>query len=367
MTHGETRARRIALVLGGGGMKGFAHLGVMQALEERGIHPTVYAGTSIGALLAAAAVGGMPLADMRRRAETMRRRDLFRINHLGMLMERMRSPSIYTAEPVRELVHDIVPAGTFKDLPTRLLVNTVDIGRATQVVWGAPGLEDASIRDAVYASCALPGFFPPGKVAGRTCLDGGVIDNVPVHIAGMFADVVIAVDVGNSEIRPISEGLSSGFANISMRALTTMMHALQQVPLTVWNGPPMVLIRPRVDEDWLSFAHTTETIAEGHRSAVAALEHFDAYVERPGGVYPRREVELEVVRDRCIGCRLCASLAPGMMGIDASGKAFARARTTEWSPADGDFVHHCPTDAIIPHTVRHVEIRRSGERERLAG
>src|SRR5256885_2405058 len=95
--------RRIALVLGGGGMKGFAHIGVMQAMEERGIVPTLYAGTSIGALLAAARVGGMPIDEMRQRAISLKRRDLFRLNHFGMLLERMRSPSIYLEEPLREL------------------------------------------------------------------------------------------------------------------------------------------------------------------------------------------------------------------------------------------------------------------------
>ena len=60
------RERRIALVLGGGGMKGFAHIGVMQALEERGIVPTTYAGTSIGAMMAAARVGGMTAAELLR-------------------------------------------------------------------------------------------------------------------------------------------------------------------------------------------------------------------------------------------------------------------------------------------------------------
>jgi NTE family protein len=60
--------RRIALVLGGGGLKGFAHIGVMRALEEHGIEPTVYAGTSIGAFIASAAVAGMAVDEMQRRA-----------------------------------------------------------------------------------------------------------------------------------------------------------------------------------------------------------------------------------------------------------------------------------------------------------
>src|SRR5262245_29750481 len=155
-------SRRIALVLGGGGMKGFAHIGVMQALEERGIVPTVYAGTSIGAMLGAARVGGMSIDDMRRRAESLKRRDLFRLNHFGMLMERMRSPSIYLEEPLRDLTRAVVPRGKFTDLPHTLLVNTVDLERGEPLVWGAHGLRDVIVQDAVYASCALPGFFPPG-------------------------------------------------------------------------------------------------------------------------------------------------------------------------------------------------------------
>src|SRR3954463_4070797 len=88
-------ARKIALVLGGGGIKGFAHIGVLKALEERGIRPSLYAGTSIGAMIAAAAVAGTTPDDLAHRAETLKRRDLFRINHFGMLMDRMKSRSIY--------------------------------------------------------------------------------------------------------------------------------------------------------------------------------------------------------------------------------------------------------------------------------
>ena len=349
-------------MLGGGGMKGFAHIGVMQALEERGIVPTLFAGTSIGALLGAARVGGMPISEMRARAESLRRRDLFRLNHFGMLLERMRSPSIYLEEPLRDLVRAVVPPGKFTDLKTPLLVNTVDLERGAPVIWGARGLQDVYVQDAVYASCALPGYFPPGEVAGRLCVDGGVIDNMPVGIAALGADLIIAVDVGSTDLRPITDAMSLGFANIYMRAATTMMHALQQFPLTHWNGPPMVLIRPRCGEDWLSFANIGETIREGHRAALKAVEDIDAFYDQPGGVYPRRRFELEVDREKCIGCGLCASLAPNLMGLDAQNKAYPRTRTADWSPADGDFVHACPTNAIIARKTERIVPLKAGER-----
>ena len=338
--------RRIALVLGGGGLKGFAHIGVLRALEERGIVPDVYAGTSIGALIAGAYLGGAAIDDLQSRAEALRKRQLFRINHFGMLLERMRSPSIYLEEPLRALVADAIPDVTFSALPKRLLVNTVDLNRGARVVWGLPGLEDVSVRDAVYASCALPGFFPPGQVGERTCIDGGVVDNLPVSVASQFGDLVIAVDVGSSD-QSRRDAASAGFAGIYMRAATMMMHALQQFPLERWHGPPMVLIRPRVDDaNWLSFTDTAANIAEGYRSATRALERFESYWDHPNCVYPRRRVQIEVNRELCTGCGTCVSLAPALMGMDGSGKAYARTHIVEWSPAEGGFVHECPTSAI---------------------
>ena len=134
-------SRRIALVLGGGGLKGFAHIGVLRALAERDIVPDVYAGTSIGALISAAYIGGATIDELTARAEALRKRDLFRLNHMGMLLERMRSPSIYLEEPLRALVSSAMPDVTFAELPKRLLVNTVDLDRGARVVWGLPGLE----------------------------------------------------------------------------------------------------------------------------------------------------------------------------------------------------------------------------------
>jgi NTE family protein len=172
----------------------------------------------------------------------------------------------------------------------------------------------------------------------------------------LWADLIIAVDVGSSEMRPLKDVHSRGFANIYMRSASTMMHALQQYPLEHWDGPPMILIRPRCDADWLSFAVTERSIAEGRQATELALDGFAAYLEQEGGIYPRRHVELDVMRDRCIGCGLCASMEPGIMGLDSTGKAFARTKIVEWSPADGDFVGACPTNAIVASTLRQADL-----------
>ena len=68
-------------------------------------------------------------------------------------------------------------------------------------------------------------------------------------------------------------------------------------------------------------------------------------------MYPRRLFEIEVDRDKCIGCALCVALAPATMALDGQGKAYALAHTANWSPADGEFVQYCPTSAIIARKI----------------
>lgn len=364
MTHirdgGFALPPKVALVLGGGGLKGFAHIGVLKAFEERGIRPTVVAGTSIGSLIAAASVGEMPIDEMMHRARSLRKQDLFRINHVGMVTKRMLAPSLYLARPLQELIDDIVPSGTFRDLKRRLLVNTVDLENASQLLWGLPGLEDVRVAEAVYASCALPGFFPPGAVQGRTCADGGIADNVPALAASHGMDAVIAVDVGSSNIARARRIASKGFAAIYVRSAQIMMKSLQALQLQGWHRPPLLLVRPAVWHfNWFNFSHVDRMIELGYEAAVDALDRVGTSLLL-GGVWPRRVVEVTVDRAACTGCTLCATLAPRMMAMDRDGKAQVLHSPVEWSRADGDFVHQCPTNAIKAESVdngrRHVTL-----------
>ena len=309
------KALKIALVLGGGGLKGFAHIGVFRALKELGIDPTVVAGTSIGALIGAAYARGMPVQEMADRARALKRRDLFRVDRMGILLERQRSPAIDLEEPLRQVVEGVVTEKRFDQLKRTLLVNTVDIERGSQVVWGLPGLRDVSVVDAVYASCALPGFYPPGKIAGRFCVDGGVMDNLPVTVAGLGMDAVIAVDTGSSDLEPDKDIATAGFASIYMRAATTMMHALQLAPFATWTRPPMILIRPKVNHiGWFSFSHTDEMIEAGYTAAMEACKHYEECIAWGIGVFPRRPMQISVDRQKCIGLHAVRGAGAGRDG-----------------------------------------------------
>ncbi|MGH7703527.1 MAG: patatin-like phospholipase family protein, partial [Gemmatimonadales bacterium] len=113
------------LVLSGGGLKGLAHIGVLRALEERGMTPGLVVGSSMGSLVAAAWAVGMPIDAMVQKGLGIRRRDIFQVAHVDMALKRMRSPAVYRREPLDLLINSLVGDHTFEDLKHTLMVNTV--------------------------------------------------------------------------------------------------------------------------------------------------------------------------------------------------------------------------------------------------
>src|SRR5690606_35504428 len=108
---------------------------------------------------------------------------IFQVAHVDMALKRMRSPAVYRREPLDALIASLVGTRTFGDLARPLLINTVELNSGMQVFWGLPGLREARVADAVFASCALPGIFPPREIDGRWYVDGAVVENMPVQVA----------------------------------------------------------------------------------------------------------------------------------------------------------------------------------------
>jgi len=340
---------RFILVLGGGGMKGLAHIGVLQALTERGLLPTHIVGTSVGALVGAAWSAGHSVAELREIAIALRRKDIFAVAHADMAFKRMRSPALFRREPLDTLLARLVGDITFQQLDHPLVVNTVDVNSGMQVFWGLEGLDEIPVREAVFASCARPGFLPPREIRGRFYVDGATNDNLPVGTALVLgADVVLAVDVSASNAFR-ADVQDEGFASVFARATEIAMQSLLEWRLRAWTTPPIYYVHPRVEHiSPFSFDHLRELVEEGYRATAAALDHPDEW-PRPGdaGVYPKRGVIVRVQRERCIGCGACLLQAPpGMFVLDAQGKAVVTRPEHEWSPVDGEFIRHCPTYAI---------------------
>jgi NTE family protein len=340
---------RFTLVLGGGGMKGLAHIGVLQALTERGLVPARIVGSSVGAMVGAAWSAGRSIAELRDVAVGLRRKDVFAVAHADMAFKRMRSPALFRREPLDLLIHRLVGDVTFQELRNPLIVNTVDINSGMQVFWGLEGLDDVAVQDAVFASCALPGYLPPREIRGRFYVDGATVDNLPVGTARILgADVILAVDVSASNAFR-ADTQEEGFAAVFARATEIAMQSLLELRLREWTTPPIFYVHPRVEHiSAFSFDHPRELVEEGYRATAAALDRpADWPAAGDAGVYPRRPVSVRVQPERCIGCGACLVQAPpGMFVLDAQGKAVVTRPDQEWSPIDGEFIRHCPTYAI---------------------
>jgi NTE family protein len=356
---------RFTLVLGGGGMKGLAHIGVLQALTERGLLPSHIVGSSVGALVGAAWSAGRSVAELREIAIQLRRKDIFAVAHADMAFKRMRSPALFRREPLETLLERLVGGIAFQELQRPLVVNTVDINSGMQVFWGLEGLDDVPVKDAVFASCALPGFLPPREIRGRFYVDGATVDNLPVGTALVLgADLVLAVDVSASNAFR-ADVQDEGFAAVFARATEIAMQSLLELRLRAWQTPPIYYVHPRVEHiSPFSFDHLRELVEEGYRATIAALDHPAEWPQAgDAGVYPKRDVVVRVQRERCIGCGACLVQAPaGMFVLDAQGKAVVTRPEQEWSPSDGEFIRHCPTYAISarPAAVPAETRRRSG-------
>jgi NTE family protein len=174
---------RIGLALGGGAVRGAAHIGVLDVLEDAGLAPTVLAGTSAGALVGALYAGGVSPTDISSLARTLR---WTRLVHPAMSRR-----SLLDTTRLAGFVHDTLGGVTFDALRRTFAAVACDLTTGARVV-----LRDGAVSDAVMASAAIPGVFAPVERAGLLLVDGGLVDLVPAALTReLGADIVVAVDV----------------------------------------------------------------------------------------------------------------------------------------------------------------------------
>jgi NTE family protein len=180
---------KLGLALSSGGARGLAHVGVLQVLEENGIEIHAIAGSSMGAYIGALWAAGFSGKDLENLAGEMHDR-----KQLWRLADPMIPPmkGLFRGLKARAHLERSLGDLKFEDLERRLLTVAVDIDSKERIVF-----RRGRIADAVHASCAMPGIIAPVLINGHRCVDGGVIDPVPVGALHKFTDVdrVIAVSV----------------------------------------------------------------------------------------------------------------------------------------------------------------------------
>lgn len=189
---------RIGLALGGGAARGFAHIGVIQVLEEAGIQPSLVVGTSAGSLVAALYANGKSGVELQRIAETMEEATFadwtLPIFSRGMLRGAALARYVSAQVEGRPIESMALPLG----------IVATDLNSGLGVLF-----RRGDTATAVRASSAVPALFQPVKISGHEYVDGGLVSPVPVRYAQqMGADLIIAVDISNApEGNPASDTL----------------------------------------------------------------------------------------------------------------------------------------------------------------
>jgi NTE family protein len=237
--------KRLGLALGGGGVRGFAHICVLELLDELGLRPSIIAGSSVGAVIGALYASGMSGKDIRKLAREYSIQDgdtlkdvMKKRSHLltwlrALVPERKRGGLVSidrflvsALEPIKDV--------TFEGLKIPLIVVATDFWTAEEVV-----IEKGDVATAVRASVAIPGAFTPVSLGGRVLVDGDLVNQVPFdHLKGR-CDVVIAVDVSGE--RPSDDGQVPGVAEAAFGALDIMQKVAFDRKLA--SSRPDILVR----------------------------------------------------------------------------------------------------------------------------
>jgi NTE family protein len=264
---------KTVLVLGGGGVKGMGHAGAWKAVEESGIQVDEIVGTSIGALVGACVAGGLGWKDLAPRALQLQKPDIVMLNRWALLLNGIRQPAVFTAEPLLNYIRSVLPVESFDELTLPLSLNAVDLESGKEEWFGTGGRTDVPLADAVYASCALPLFYPPIQIGEHHYVDGGVAETLPLRRAAeRGADRIIAVDASSGPVRDALDTVSRGMIAIHHRVYDIMSYAHRRRLLDEWDGPPIVHVRPRFDGySTFDFTSTKYFLEEGYRSARKAL------------------------------------------------------------------------------------------------
>lgn len=262
------------IVLGGGGLKGMAHIGALQALEEAGVTVAGIIGTSIGALIGASHASGMTATEMRERALEVDRKTIARLNRGAVWINGIREVSVFRGDSLRDYFEEVLPAGGWSALRIPVLINAVDLAKGS-THWFGPGARgDVSLLDAVYASSALPMFYPPLQLPGEALIDGGILDSLPVARAeAEGAARILAIDVGAGGATDAAELVGRGMIAIQQRAQSVMMWHHRHEVLLSWTGVPLLYVRPRLDGyATFDFDHIEYFLDEGYRAMREAME-----------------------------------------------------------------------------------------------
>lgn len=258
--------KRIGVALGAGSTKGFAHIGVLQVLEENNIPVDMIAGCSIGSIIAGIYAAGSDMKLLGAFASQMDMKEYLDVanpKHGGMIR----------GEKLEELIGLFTHHLSYGQTKIPFYCTATDACEGTQKVF-----DEGPISRSIRASMSIPGIFSPVEIDGHLYVDGGVLERIPCTILReKGADVIIAVDVGYHGIPMDVTGFNAyEMINHSVDMMTWEISKRQRLDADVLLTPEVLFVKGHFDT-----ASAREIINEGRRVAEAALPEIRRRMEEP--------------------------------------------------------------------------------------
>ncbi|MBX3058627.1 MAG: patatin-like phospholipase family protein [Anaerolineae bacterium] len=265
---------KLGLVLGGGGARGAAHIGVLLELERLGLRPDLVVGTSIGGLLGALLAAGLSAEEML---------DFFQQFNLEQLYRPadLRVPALVSNRRVEKRLEKAIGRPTFADLKLPLAVIATDLVSRQEVV-----LQEGDVVTAVLATIAIPVALPPVEMGDMILVDGGVKNNTPFNVARQLgAAYVLAVDLTNTDpyapmwrygrTGPLTKAAELVQRNELWWVLAATLDVIttQNMEKNLAETPPDLLLQPEIGTIGLFDFHRWQEGVSAGRTAVWQAEH----------------------------------------------------------------------------------------------
>jgi NTE family protein len=272
----------IALALGGGGVKGIVHVGIIRRLQQHGFSIKAIAGTSVGGIVGAVTAKGYSPDEIESQISNLDQHDLFKLSFSS-------SPSVLDFSGVARILINMLGTTTFKELAIPFLCTAVDLNSDQEVI-----LCDGKLIDAVLGTIAIPGIFPPKEFGDALLVDGSILDPVPVSLARWLAPTLPVIAVVLSprpenwsqmpspsleDVANIPTQILETFSRLKLaQAINIFTHSIDissrmLTELRLQIDKPEVIIRPHIDQySILDRVDTKEVIKLGENAVDEALE-----------------------------------------------------------------------------------------------
>jgi len=248
--------KKVALVLGGGGARGFAHVGVIRELENAKIPIDMIVGVSVGSLIGALYADNPDAFKLEWKSFKIEKNEIFDFKLLGI------TDGLARGDAIKEYLDRNIRAKNIENLKIPMAIVATDLRSGEPVIF-----RKGSIRDAVRASTSIPGVFVPVAFENKLLVDGGVLGNLAPQVArDMGADIVIGVNVGKSR---------KGCTDPCPNALTVILESIdlmQDEIVRLNKGKIDVMITPEVGSiGVMDFSQKRELIEAGRQAAIKAI------------------------------------------------------------------------------------------------